>query len=139
MSTGVVITNPSALSTSDGQIRPLSLDATGALRVAAGSSPQTYTLLSNATTTGPAVSGIRGGDYVWRIEGTFSSNVTATLQSLGLDGVTWKNVRNSANSADVSATAETQVGIGVGQGATMRVLITGTQTTPLNSTIAGLS
>lgn len=104
-----------------------------------GGSQQSYTLLKAATATGPAVAGVRGGDYIWRIEGTFSSGVTATLQYLGLDGTTWKNVRNAANTADVSATGEAQVGLGVGQGATLRVLIAGTQTTPLNSTLAGLS
>jgi hypothetical protein len=109
--------------------------------------PQGYTLLKAATTnTGttsttanPFVSGIRGGDYIWLVEGTFGG-ATATLQRLGLDGVTWVNIRNSANTADVTATAASSVGVGIGQGATVRVALTGTTgTTSLNSTLAGLS
>lgn len=139
MSTGVVVTNPSALSTSDGQTRPFSLDATGALRVAAaGSTPQAYTLLTNASATGPAVSGIRGGDYIWRVSGNFGGG-TATLQTLDLDGVTWVNVRNAANTADVSATASSSIGVGIGQGATVRVLLSGATGALLNSSLAGLS
>lgn len=111
----------------------------GSLNGALAGSTKSYALLSAATATGPAVAGIRGGDYIWRVEGSFSSGVTATLQYLGLDGTTWKNARNAANTADVSASGEAQVGLGVGQGATLRVLITGTQTTPLNSSLAGLS
>lgn len=119
---------------------PPPLDLGGAAgRALLSTCPTSYTLLAAATATGPKVSGIRGGDYVWRIEGAFSSGVTATLQFLGLDGATWKNVRNGANTADVVATGETQIPLGIGQGAAMRVLITGTQTAPLNSTLSGLS
>lgn len=120
-----------AIDNPDGSFTPLVSDP--------GGTPQVYTLLRAASVTGAAVASIRGGDYIWRIEGTFSSGVTATLQYLGLDGTTWKNVRNAANTADVSATGEAQVPLGIGHGATMRVLIAGTQTTPLNSSLAGLS
>lgn len=100
--------------------------------------PSAYTLLTAASATGPAVSGIRGGDYIWQIEGTFGGG-TATLQRLGLDGSTWKNVRNAANTADVTATADSSIGVGVGQGATMRVLIAGATGASLNSSLAGLA
>jgi hypothetical protein len=107
--------------------------------LAAGApTPQAYTLLKNASATGSPVSGIRGGDYIWRVSGTFGSG-TATLQTLDLDGTTWVNVRNSANTADVTATTATSVGVGIGQGATVRVLITGATGASLNSSLAGLS
>lgn len=100
--------------------------------------PQAYTLLSAASTTGPARPGIRGGDYIWRVSGTFGG-ATATLQTLDLDGTTWVNVRNSANTADVTTTTATSVGVGIGQGATVRVLISGGSGVSLNSSLAGLS
>lgn len=100
--------------------------------------PQAYTLLSAASATGSPVSGIRGGDYIWRVSGTFGG-ATATLQTLDLDGTTWVNVRNSANTADVTATTATSVGVGIGQGATVRVLISGGTGVSLNSSLAGLS
>jgi hypothetical protein len=100
--------------------------------------PQAYTLLKNASATGSPVSGIRGGDYIWRVSGTFGGG-TATLQTLDLDGTTYVNVRNAANTADVTATAATSIGVGIGQGATVRVLITGATGASLNSTLAGLS
>jgi hypothetical protein len=103
-----------------------------------GGQPKAYTLLTAASTTGSPVSGIRGGDYIWRVSGTFGGG-TATLQTLDLDGTTWVNVRNAANTADVTATSATSVGVGIGQGATVRVLITGANGASLNSSLAGLS
>jgi hypothetical protein len=106
----------------------------------AGGSPSSYTLLTAASATGQPVSGIRGGDYVWQIEGTWGG-ATATLERRALDGVNWKTVRNQANTADASATADTQMGLGIGQGAEMRVRIAGATagTTNLNSVLSGLS
>jgi hypothetical protein len=102
--------------------------------------PSAYTLLTNASATGPAVTNIRGGDYIWRVSGTFAG-LTATLQTLDLDGTTYVNVRNQANTADLTFTAVGSIGVGVGQGATVRVLLTGTPsgTPSLNSSLAGLS
>lgn len=100
--------------------------------------PQAYTLLSNASATGRPVTGIRGGDYIWRVSGTFGGG-TATLQTLDLDGTTWINVRNQANTADLTMTAAGSVGVGIGQGATVRVQITGATGASLNSSLAGLS
>lgn len=100
--------------------------------------PKAYTLLSAASATGSAVSAIRGGDYIWRVSGTFGGG-TATLQALDLDGSTWVNVKASDGTTDITATAAKSVGVGIGQGATMRVLITGATGASLNSTLAGLS
>lgn len=100
--------------------------------------PQNYPLLRNASATGSPVSGIRGGDYIWRVSGTFGGG-TATLQALDLDGTTWVNVRNQGNTADLTMTAAGSVGVGIGQGATVRVLITGATGASLNSSLAGLS
>jgi hypothetical protein len=109
--------------------------------------PQAYTLLKAATAnTGttttaanPFQSAVRGGDYIWSVEGTFGG-ATVTLQRLGLDGTTWVNVRNQANTADLTLTAAGAVGVGIGQGASVRAQITAaTGTTSLNSSLAGLS
>lgn len=107
--------------------------------VDAGGSPKTYTLLTAAGNgNGTAVTGIRGGDYVWRVSGTFGG-ATVTLQQLDLDGTTWVNVRNAADSADVTRTTAGQTGIGVGQGASLRAVVSGGTGASLNSTLAGLS
>lgn len=101
--------------------------------------PQVYTLLTNANTTGPTVSNIRGANYIWRVSGTFGG-ATATLQILDLDGSTWVNVRNQANTADVSFTASGSTNVSIGQGASVRVALTSTSgTTSLNSNLAGIS
>lgn len=96
-----------------------------------------YTLLETATNTasGRVVPGVNGGDYVWYCEGTWNG-ATATLQYLKLDGTTWANVKDSSN-ADVTLSADGSKSIGIAQGATLRVLITGTATS-LNSVIAGI-
>lgn len=122
------------------------IDPTTGLPIGAPT-PQAYPLLRSATgntgttstTANPFQPGVRGGDYIWLVEGTFGG-ATATLQRLGLDGVTWVNVRNAANTADVTATTATSQGVGIGQGATVRVQLTATSgTTSLNSSLAGLS
>lgn len=101
--------------------------------------PQVYTLLTNSNTTGPTVSNIRGANYIWRVSGTFGG-ATATLQILDLDGSTWVNVRNQANTADVSFTASGSTNVSIGQGASVRVALTSTSgTTSLNSNLAGIS
>lgn len=105
---------------------------------APGGAPQAYTLLTNASATGAPATGIRGGDYIWRVEGTFGG-ATVTLQTLGLDGTTWINVRNAANTADVTATAATSIGIGIGQGASVRAAISGGTGVSINSSLSGLS
>ena len=123
-----------------GKLKDLGDGSHALVMYASGSAPEAYTLLTAATATGSAVSNVRGGDYLWRVEGTFAG-LTATLQFLGLDGTTWKNVRNAAGTADVTATTESQIGVGIGQGATLRVLLSGTASgTPnLNSSLAGLA
>lgn len=96
-----------------------------------------YTLLSGATATGQQVGPISGGDYIWRVEGTFGG-ATATLQFLGLDGTTWNPVRNAANTADVSLTANGSVAVGIAQGSFVRVALTGGTPTGMNSAIGGI-
>jgi hypothetical protein len=103
-----------------------------------GGSPKSYTLLSNASATGPAVSSIRGGSYIWRASGAFGG-ATATLQALDLDGTTWVNVRNQANTADVTATTAGSQGVVIGQGATVRVAISGGTGASINSVLSGVA
>lgn len=102
------------------------------------SAKRQYTLLTNATATGDQTGPVDGGDYVWRAEASNWNGATATLQFLGLDGSTWFPVRNAANTADVTLTANGQVGVGVGQGSYLRVAISGAVPTGVNSNLAGL-
>ena len=76
----------------------------------------TYALLSNASATGGAVGGVRGGAYIWTSVGTWNA-ATATLQSLGPDGVTWLDVD--------TLTANGRKGVVIGENATVRVALTG--------------
>lgn len=100
--------------------------------------PASYTLLTAASATGNAVSGIRGGSYIWRASGTFGG-ATATLQALDLDGSTWVNVRNQANTADVTATAASSQGVVIGQGGIVRVAISGGAGVSISSVLSGVA
>lgn len=121
------------------------IDPTTGLPIGAPT-PQAYTLLKAATTnTGatstaanPFVTGVRGGDYIWRVSGTFGG-ATVMLQVRELDGTTWVPVRNQANTADVSLTAAGSIGVGIGQGAEVRAFVAGGTGASLNSSLAGLS
>lgn len=98
-----------------------------------------YTLLTNVSAlgAGPQTSPVSGGDYLWRATATNWNGATATLQFLDLDGTTWTNVKDSAN-ADVTLTSNSQKPIGIAQGSVLRVNVSGTAPTGLNSQIAGL-
>ncbi|KTR04995.1 hypothetical protein NS365_13265 [Aureimonas ureilytica] len=98
--------------------------------------PQVYALAVNGTLTN--ASSIRGGDYLWAAEATAWNGATATLQVLGQDGVTWRNLRNAANSADVTLSANGQVGLGIGQGSSLRVSVTAGSPAGFYSNLAGL-
>lgn len=99
-----------------------------------------YQLLTaqSAVGNGPQAGPINGGDYLWRVTATAWGGATATLQFLDLDGSTWSPVRNAANTADVALTANGTVAIGLSQGTIVRVAVTGTAPTNMNSQIAGL-
>ena len=112
------------------------IDPTTGLPIGAPT-PQAYTLLRNASATGNPVTGIRGGSYIWRVEGNFGSG-TATLQVLGLDGTTWRAVRNTGNTADVTLSANGEQGALIGQGATVRVVISGATGASLSSVLSGV-
>lgn len=93
--------------------------------------------LATAGTLTPA-SAVRGGDYIWACEASAWNSATATLQILGQDGTTWRNMRNAANTADVTMTANGQIGVGIGQGASLRVILSGGTPTAFYSNLAGL-
>lgn len=63
-------------------------------------SGQTYQLASNQTiaaTSGTSpVSGIQGGSYLWDVQ--IPANSSITLQALGSDGVTWRDVSTRTTS-----------------------------------------
>jgi len=95
-----------------------------------------YALATAGTLTN--ATNVRGGDYIWACEATAWNSATATLQYLGQDNTTWRNMRNAANTADLTMTANSQIGIGVGQGSTLRVLLSGGTPTAFYSNLAGL-
>lgn len=96
-------------------------------------------VLASANTVVSQVGPVRGGDYIWACEASAWGGATATLQQLGQDGVTFRPVRNAANTADLTMTANGTIGVGVGQGATMRVVLSGGPTTGFYSNLSGLS
>lgn len=77
-------------------------------------SNQTYTLANNATiaaTSGTTpVTGVQGGSYIWDVQFTGTS---VTLQALGSDGSTWRDVATRTSSGTT--------GVVIGQGASVRL------------------
>lgn len=77
-------------------------------------SPQPYTLANNATiaaTSGTMpVTGVQGGSYIWDVQFTGTS---VTLQALGSDGSTWRDVATRTSSGTT--------GVVIGQGASVRL------------------
>ena len=84
-------------------------------------------LLSNAATTGAAVSATAGGSYIWTAAGTFGG-ATVKLQALGPDGQTWLDV------AALSAPGST--GVVVGEDASVRVAVSGGSPSGLYATLS---
>jgi len=99
------------------------------------SGPQTYQLASNQSLTAQAgtsanptagstttpVTGVAGGSYLWDAQFTGTS---VTLQSLGSDGVTWRDV--------ATRTTPGTTGVVIGQNASVRLY------NPNNSAVTGL-
>lgn len=79
---------------------------------------------ANSTTAN--VSGIQGGSYLWdlQVSGT-SPNIT--LQSLGSDGATWRDV--------ASRTTSGTTGVVIGQGATVRLYNASANTATISSSL----
>lgn len=82
-------------------------------------------LASGANTT--AVTGVIGASYIWNVVGTFTTG-TVSLQSLGSDGSTWQTV------ATVSASGN--VGVVIGNNASVRLLGAVATTTALSSSLS---
>lgn len=99
-----------------------------------------YQLLTaqSAQGNGPATGPVSGGDYIWRVESPNWNGATATLQFLGLDGATWFPVRNAGDTADVARTTTGSVAVGIAQGSILRVVVSATNPTNMNSQLAGL-
>lgn len=76
--------------------------------------PGAYQLATNATiavTTGTApVTGVQGASYLWDVQFTGTS---VTLQALGSDGTTWRDVATRTTSGTT--------GVVIGQGASVRL------------------
>lgn len=88
-----------------------------------------YSLLAGATATGNPVS-VTGGRYIWAIQAGTWNGATATLQVLGPDGSTYQTV--------ATATADTNVNVLIGEGASMKVAISVATPTNVNSTLRGV-
>lgn len=84
-------------------------------------------LLSNASASGAASARLNGGQYIWKVTGTFAG-ATATLQSLGPDNSTYQDV--------TTLTANGQALVNVGVGEVLRVLLTGGTPSAMYSTLA---
>lgn len=84
-------------------------------------------LLSNANASGVASVPLNGGQYIWKVTGTFGG-ATATLQSLGPDNSTYQDV--------TTLTANGQALVNVGVGEILRVLLTGGTPSAMYSTLA---
>lgn len=89
----------------------------------------TYSLLSNASATGTAVTGVVGGSYIWSVAGTFGG-ATVKLQALGPDGSTYLDVPSA------SLTSAGQLGVAVGANATLKVVVTGGSPSGLYSSLS---
>lgn len=126
--------------------RHILTDTRGATRTAAINpdgtdaltSPQAYPLLSNAaaSASGAPQASVRGGDYLWRVEGALGTSVV-TLQTLSLDGQTWTAVKKTDGS-DLTMTVPGSIGIGIGQGATLRAIVGAGTGAGIYSSLAGL-
>ncbi|GLQ09244.1 hypothetical protein GCM10007913_11760 [Devosia yakushimensis] len=110
-------------------------DGFHAERVAVGK--QVFTLLEDATSTGLGAGPVTGGDYLWRVEGAFGG-ATATLQYLGLDGVTWFDATETDGTTPVTLTASGAKPVGIAQGSVVRVELVGGAPSAMNSVIGGL-
>ncbi len=102
----------------------------------AASPPYSYTLLNEASATSATYERIRGGAYLWTVEGGTWGGATATLQQLKLDGTTWATIL-TVNGGDAALTEDGELRVALKQGVTIRVLISGGPPSGINSTLAG--
>lgn len=84
-------------------------------------------LASGANTT--PVTGVVGGSYIWNVVGTFSGGSAVALQTLASDGVTWMTVGSPV-------TASGNVGVVIGNNASVRLLGSVATTTSLSSSLS---
>lgn len=89
--------------------------------MAPGASASTY-----APSTEPTA-GVRGGSYIWALTVTAWNSATVKLQALGPDGATYLDVD--------SLTANGSKGVVLGEGATVRLAVSGGTPTGLASSL----
>lgn len=92
------------------------------------SAPQSYTLLSNATASGAAVTGIAGGGYIYDLSGTFGGT-SAALQVTDSSGI---------YQTQSTCTAACTIGINIGFNSSARVVLTGGSPTAMNAKLGGI-
>lgn len=79
--------------------------------MAPGASASTY-----APSTDPTA-GVRGGSYIWAVTASAWNSATVKLQALGPDGATYLDID--------SLTANGTKGVVIGEGATVRLAVSG--------------
>jgi hypothetical protein len=84
-----------------------------------------YLLLAdtNGPGPGPAIYDIIGGHYVMCVEAIGWNGGTAQLQVLGLDGETWRDVKDAATGTNVSFNADASIPLMIAQGAVLRLML----------------
>lgn len=95
----------------DGSYAAMAVGASGSLQA-----DTVYTLLSNASATGPILTNVIGGSYVWIVQGTIGG-ATIKLQALGPDGVNWVDID--------TWTGAVGRGVVIGNNASLRALVSG--------------
>ena len=89
-------------------------------------------LLSAASTgNGSAVPINQGGQYIWRVGGTFGGT-TVKLQELGVDGVTWEDITSA------SMTAAGKLTLSITASTTIRAVATGGSGVSVTSDLGAL-
>ncbi len=89
-------------------------------------------LINNDSVSGPVVSNLYGGSYVFSVQGTFSG-ATVSLMVLGPDGTTYETLVSKTAPDTIGGT-----GVGLPQGATVQAVITGGPPSAIFATLARL-
>lgn len=99
-----------------------------------------YVVLLNKVSVigqGPDKGPINGGDYILRVEADNWNGATATLKVRKLNGTGYYTAKTDAN-ADITFTADGQVALGIAQGATVAIAVTGTAPTNMTAVLGGM-
>ena len=93
-----------------------------------------YSLLSSASASGMAVGPIKGGRYLWRVEGTFGGAVV-TLQYRSIDQSMWFDMLESDGTIPISMSAPGSNDVNIAEGTVIRAKVAGGSGVSLHSVI----